>query len=185
MGELRTKLADLLGLVQKGIYRPLWVTDFPMFEYDDASERWQAMHHMFTMPKGEHLAFLKERPGDVRATLYDVVLNGIELGSGSVRITDPKLQAEIMEFVGYPLEKAESQFGFFLNAYHYGAPRHAGMALGLDNLVMTMLQLTNIQDVIAFPNASSGVFPLDGSPSDIDSEQWRELHLRPVLKGGA
>jgi aspartyl-tRNA synthetase len=153
-----------------------------MFEYDEAAGRWSPMHHMFTMPKREHLSFMKERPGDVRATLYDVVLNGVELGSGSVRITDPDLQAEIMNFVGYPMEKAEAQFGFFLNAYRYGAPRHAGMALGLDNLVMTMLGLTNIQDAISFPNASSGAFPLDGSPSEIDEDQWKELHLRPALK---
>jgi aspartyl-tRNA synthetase len=181
MGELRTRLAAQLGMIRKGIYRPLWVTDFPMFEYDDATKSWAAMHHMFTMPKLEHLPLLVERPGDVRATLYDVVLNGIELGSGSVRITEPKLQREIMDFVGYPLEKAEAQFGFFINAYRYGAPRHAGMALGLDNLIMTMLQLSNIQDVIAFPNASSGAFPLDGSPSDLEKEQWRELHIRPAL----
>jgi aspartyl-tRNA synthetase len=182
LGELRTFLAARLGLVPEGVYRPLWVTDFPMFEYDEASQRWAPMHHMFTMPKREHLAFWRERPGDVRAALYDVVLNGIELGSGSVRITEPDLQREIMDFVGYPHEKAERDFGFFLNAYRYGAPRHAGIALGVDNLVMTMLGLGNIQDAIAFPNASSGAFPLDGSPSEIEDEQWRELHIRPDLQ---
>ncbi len=180
LGELRNQLARQLGLIPANVYKPLWVTEFPMFEWDEEGKRWTAMHHMFTQPKTEHLEFLTTSPGDVRARLYDVVLNGVELGSGSIRITDPELQQRIMNFVGYPREKAEDNFGFFLRAYTYGAPQHAGIALGLDNLVMTMLGLTNLQDVIAFPNNSSGVFPLDGSPSYVDDAQLAECHVRVV-----
>ena len=184
LGELRNMLAKRLDMIPQGIYRPLWVTEFPMFEYDDEAKHWAPMHHMFTQPKADHLPFLKTRPGDVRAHLYDVVLNGVELASGSIRITNPALQKEIMDFVGYPAEKAEENFGFLLKAYRYGAPPHAGIALGLDNLVMTMLGLTNIQDVIAFPNNSAGVFPLDDSPSAVDAGQLAECHLAVIEKKG-
>ena len=180
LGELRNHLAKRLDLIPDGIYRPLWVTEFPMFEWNEEESHWTAMHHMFTQPKTEHLEFLTTRPADVRARLYDVVLNGVELGSGSIRITDPLLQKQIMDFVGYPADRAEENFGFFLKAYTYGAPQHAGIALGLDNLVMTMLRLSNIQDVIAFPNNSSGVFPLDSSPSYVDDDQLRACHLRLI-----
>lgn len=178
LGELRNHLGIKLDLIQRGIYRPLWVREFPMFEWDDEAGRWAPMHHMFTMPKPEHLEFLETRPADVRAHLYDVVLNGVELGSGSIRITNPALQQRIMEFVGYSREAAEENFGFLLRAYEFGAPPHAGIALGLDNLVMTMLDLTNLTDVIAFPNNSAGVFPLDGSPSVVDREQLEDCHIR-------
>jgi aspartyl-tRNA synthetase len=180
LGELRNHLARQLDLIPRDTYAPLWVTDFPMFEYNEEADRWDAMHHMFTMPKREHLPFLTERPGDVRAQLYDVVLNGVELGSGSVRITDPELQQQVMAFVGYERERAERNFGFFLRSFEYGAPTQAGIALGLDNLVMTMLGLENLRDVIAFPNNTAGVFPLDDSPTMVEEEQLKETHLRVV-----
>jgi aspartyl-tRNA synthetase len=174
---LRNHLARQLKLIPQGVYEPLWVTEFPMFEFDEESGRWATMHHMFTQPKDEYLADFEQRPEQVKAHLYDAVLNGVELGSGSIRITRPELQRRVMDFVGYDRERAEANFGFFLRAYEYGAPPHAGMALGLDNLVMVMLGLTNIQDVIAFPNNSSGVFPLDDAPGVMSGETLRELHL--------
>jgi aspartyl-tRNA synthetase len=177
LGELRNHLGRQLALIPEGVYRPLWVVDFPLFEFDEEAGRWAAMHHMFTQPKSEFIDTLEECPGAVLGHLYDVVLNGIELGSGSIRITRPELQRRIMDFVGYPREKAEENFGFFLKAYEYGAPPHAGIALGLDNLVMTMLGLNSLLDVIAFPNNSSAIFPLDGSPSKLDEQTLRELHL--------
>lgn len=177
LGELRNHLARKLGLIPAGIYKPLWVTEFPMFEYDEENCKWGAMHHMFTQPKDEYLADFEQRPAEVKAHLYDVVINGVELGSGSIRITRPELQRRVMNFVGYRPELAEENFGFFIKAYEYGAPPHAGMALGLDNMVMVMLGLTNIQDVIAFPNNSSGVFPLDNAPGALKKETLEEIHM--------
>jgi len=187
LGELRNHLARELNLIPAGETRPLWVKDFPMFEYDEDSRSWAAMHHMFTQPHAEHLPELEQDPGRVRAHLYDVVINGVELGSGSIRITDPALQKRIMDFIGYPQHKAEENFGFFLDAYKYGAPPHAGIGIGFDNLVMVILGLVDIKEVIAFPNNSSGMFPLDASPTALDAKEWGEysLALKPSKDGTA
>jgi len=184
MGYLRNHVAKKLheesgDFIPEGDYKLLWVTNFPLFEYNPDEDRWDAMHHMFTMPKEEDLKYFETGEYEkIHGRLYDLVLNGVELGSGSIRIHRPELQRKIFDVVGFTPEQAESRFGFFLECLKYGAPPHGGIALGLARLVMTLLELDNMRDVIAFPNASSNRYFLDDSPTRVSEEQLSELHLQ-------
>ena len=177
MGELRKHLGKALNLIDKSKNCFLWVTDFPLFEWDEENNRWAPMHHMFTMPNEKYLDTIETNQGEVTGQLYDLVLNGVELGSGSIRITSPELQKRIMKIIGMTEEQAERRFGFLLDAYHYASPTHGGIGIGLDNLAMTLLGLENIREVIAFPNASNGANLHDGSPAPVEQEQIAELHI--------
>ncbi len=178
LGELRNHLARELNLIPEGKHELLWVTDFPLFEWDENLESWAPMHHMFSMPRPEFVDNFEEDPAAVRGELYDLVLNGVELGSGSVRISLPEIQKRVMNLVGLDEAEAHRRFGFLLDAYHYAGPPHGGIGIGFDNLVMTMLGLDNIRDVIAYPNASNGMFLYDGSPGPLEIDQLDELHLQ-------
>lgn len=177
MGALRLALADRLGLKREG-WRFAWVLDFPMFEYDESEKRLKAQHHPFTKPRVERLEDLKERPLELGTYAYDLVLNGVELGSGSIRISDPKLQRAVFDVLGLTPEDIEVKFGFLVEAMNYGVPPHGGIGLGLDRLVMLMAGENSIREVIAFPKTQSGSCPLTGAPSKVSPEQLRELRLR-------
>ena len=179
LGVLRTQLGQPLVKGKEREWRFLWVRDFPLFEWDAEAGRWAPRHHMFTMPKPEHLAILESDPGNVYATLYDLVLNGTELGSGSIRIHRPDIQERVMKVVGLTAEQAHAKFGFLLEAYRYAAPPHGGIGLGFDRIVMLMAGRDNIRDTIAFPKTTTAASLMDGCPSEVEPEIWRELHLRP------
>jgi aspartyl-tRNA synthetase len=179
LGVLRTQLGQPLVKGKEREWRFLWVRDFPLFEWDAPADRWAPRHHMFTMPKPEHLAFLESDPGKVYATLYDLVLNGTELGSGSMRIHRPDIQERVMKVVGLSREQAHAKFGFLLEAYRYAAPPHGGIGLGFDRIVMLMAGRDNIRDTIAFPKTTTAASLMDGCPSEVEPEIWKELHLRP------
>ena len=181
LGEIRKLMGKNLKLIDHSKTCFLWVTDFPLFEWDEESSRWAPMHHMFTMPNVQYLDTLEQDPGSVTGQLYDLVLNGVELGSGSIRITSPTLQKRIMKIIGMTEEQAERRFGFLLEAYQYASPVHGGIGIGLDNLTMTLLGLENIREVIAFPNASNGANLHDGSPSPVEEDQLKELHIKLEL----
>ncbi len=155
-----------------------WVYDFPLFTYNDEEKNWEPEHHMFTMPKKEHINLLEKEPGKVKGELFDVVLNGVELGSGSIRISNPELQERIMKTIGMSREEARRKFGFLLDAYDYGGPIHGGMGLGLDRLVALMLGYNDIREVIAFPKNKAAQCPMDGSPSELDDKQLKEAHIK-------
>jgi aspartyl-tRNA synthetase len=180
LGVLRSQLGQPLLKGREREWRFLWVRDFPLFEWDAAANRWAPRHHMFTMPKAEHLAFLESDPGKVYATLYDLVLNGTELGSGSIRIHRPDIQERVMKVIGLTAEQAHQKFGFLLEAYRYASPPHGGMGLGFDRIVMLMAGRDNIRDTIAFPKTTTASSLMDGCPSEVEPEIWRELHLRPT-----
>jgi aspartyl-tRNA synthetase len=182
LGELRLEMANRLGLRKKGTFKPLWVVDFPLLEWDDASSRFFAMHHPFTSPKPEDIALLDTEPGKVRANAYDLVINGVEIGGGSVRIFDSELQAKMFDILGFTSEQAKAQFGFLMNAFKYGAPPHAGIAFGFDRLVSLFAGLDSIRDVIAFPKNNAGRDVMNDSPSPIEQEQLDELSLQLALK---
>jgi aspartyl-tRNA synthetase len=179
LGVLRTQLGQPLVKGREREWRFLWVRDFPLFEWDAQADRWAPRHHMFTMPKPEHLAFLESDPGRVYATLYDLVLNGTELGSGSMRIHRPDIQERVMKVVGLSREQAHAKFGFLLEAYRYASPPHGGIGLGFDRIVMLMAGRDNIRDTIAFPKTTTAASLMDGCPSEVEPEIWKELHLRP------
>ncbi|MBI2499085.1 aspartate--tRNA ligase [Candidatus Woesearchaeota archaeon] len=155
-----------------------WVTDFPLFSYNKDEKKWEPEHHMFTSPKKEHIKYLESDPGKVLGDLFDVVLNGTELGSGSIRINNPELQEKVMKVIGMKKEEAYKKFGFLLNAYKYGSPFHGGMGLGVDRLVALMLGFNDIREVIAFPRNKSAENPMDDSPSEIDQKQLKELKIK-------
>jgi aspartyl-tRNA synthetase len=187
LGHLRNHIARILDerspkgqpFIERGVYRFLWVTDFPLFEFSSEENRWIAMHHMFTMPREQDLPYFKSLELDrIHGRLYDLVLNGVELGSGSIRIHHEGLQKQVFEAIGMTSAEMDARFGFFLNSLRYGAPPHGGIALGLARLVMTLLELENMRDVIAFPNASSSRYLLDDSPTSVTGGQLNELHLR-------
>jgi aspartyl-tRNA synthetase len=180
LGWLRNHLARKLDLIPRGLYNFVWITDFPMFDWNEEERRWEPMHHMFTMPKDEDMDYLFTDPGRVRGRLYDLVLNGVELGSGSIRINRPDIQAKVMKVVGMDRDEADKRFGFLLRAFEYGAPPHGGFAIGFDRLVTQIAGVDSMRDVIAFPYNASGVSLVDDSPSEIDQRQWRELHIRPA-----
>ena len=178
LGAVRTRLARDLNLIEPGVFRFAWIVDFPLFEYNEDESRWEAAHHMFTMPQARYLDTMEENPGAVKGDLYDLVCNGFELASGSIRIHDPAIQSRIFQIVGFDEEEAERRFGFLLRAFRYGAPPHGGIAPGLDRLVMIMAGEDSIREVIAFPKSANGLSPLDESPSPVDQEQLRELGLQ-------
>jgi aspartyl-tRNA synthetase len=180
LGMLRQELAERLEIIKKDEYSFLWVTKFPLLEVDETEGRLQAVHHPFTAPLDEDIKLLKTNPTRVRAKAYDLVLNGVEVGGGSVRIHDIDLQEEIFTILGISREEADRKFGFFLEALRYGAPPHAGMAIGFDRLVAIMAGVDSIREVIAFPKTSSATCPLTDAPSRVDSAQLRELALQSV-----
>ena len=180
--ELRLKVADDLGLRDKNKFALLWVVDFPMFEWSDEENRLMAMHHPFTHPKDEDIPLLDTKPEEVRADAYDMVCNGIEVGGGSIRIHDPKLQAKMFEILGFTPEKAQEQFGFLMNAFKYGAPPHGGLAYGLDRWVSIFAGLDSIRDCIAFPKNNNGRDVMLEAPSAIEQKQLDELALKIDLK---
>ncbi len=176
--ELRLEMGNRLGLRDKNVFAPLWVVDFPLFEWDDETQRYYAMHHPFTSPNPEDIPMLRTDTGKVRATAYDIVVNGTELGGGSIRIHDAELQDEMFELLGFTPERAKEQFGFLMNAFKYGAPPHGGIALGFDRFVSILAGLDTIRDVIAFPKNNSGRDVMNESPSPIDQAQLDELKLK-------
>ncbi len=182
IGKLRLKVAEDKGYIpdDPNLFKFVWIVDFPLFEWDEEKRKWEPAHHMFTMPKKEFIGKLKDDPGSVICSQFDLVLNGVELGSGSIRINDPKIQEEVMEVVGFPKEVAYERFGFLLKAFEYGAPPHGGMGLGFDRLVALMQGENDIREVIAFPKTSSGVSLIDDSPSEVTTEQLEELHIKIV-----
>ncbi len=180
--ELRLEMGNRLGLRDKNVFAPLWVIDFPLFEWDDETQRYYAMHHPFTSPNPDDVDKLRTETGEVRATAYDIVVNGTELGGGSIRIHDAALQDEMFELLGFTPERAMEQFGFLMNAFKYGAPPHGGLALGFDRFVSILAGLDTIRDVIAFPKNNSGRDVMNESPSPIDDSQLEELQLKLDLR---
>ncbi len=177
LGAVRNKLGHDLELVDPHRFEFCWIIDFPLFEYNEEEGRWAAAHHMFSMPQAQYIDTMEEDPGKVKGELYDLVLNGYEVASGSIRIHDPELQRRIFKIVGFSEEDAEKRFGFLLNAFSYGAPPHGGIAPGLDRLLMIISGQTSIKEVIAFPKNSAGISPMDDSPSAVDENQLKELNL--------
>ncbi|MBN2164753.1 MAG: aspartate--tRNA ligase [Marinilabiliaceae bacterium] len=177
MCELRLEMGSQLGLRDKNIFAPLWVVDFPLLEWDEDSKRFFAMHHPFTSPKIEDFELLKSDPANVRANAYDLVINGVEIGGGSIRIHNDELQQQMFDVLGFTREEAESQFGFLMNAFKYGAPPHGGVAFGFDRLVSMFAGLDSIRDVIAFPKNNAGKDVMIDSPSFIDKKQLDELGI--------
>ena len=180
LGALRTRLAERYGLVPEGSFAPLWVTDFPLVEWNAEQKRWDARHHPFTSPRPEHVELLASDPGAVIAQAYDVVLNGYEIGGGSIRIHDRDVQTAAFATIGVGADEAEEKFGFLLRALRLGAPPHGGIALGLDRLVMLLLGERSIRDVIAFPKTATGQDPLTGAPAEVDPGQLTELAVRSI-----
>ena len=177
LGALRLELADKMGLLDKNQYNFLWVTEFPLLEWSDEENRFQAMHHPFTMPMEEDLQYIDTDPGRVRAKAYDIVLNGTEIGGGSVRIHQDDIQEKMFEALGFTKERAHEQFGFLLDAFKYGVPPHAGLAYGLDRLIMLMAKVDSIRDVIAFPKVKDASCLLTNAPDTVDEKQLEELGI--------
>jgi aspartyl-tRNA synthetase len=177
LGALRVKVGHEKGYAEAG-WRPLWVVDFPMFEYDEEAGRWNAMHHPFTSPKDGHEDHLATDPGKALAKAYDLVLNGWELGGGSVRIHREAVQSKVFRALSIGAEEARAKFGFLLDALQYGAPPHGGIAFGLDRMVAMMTGAESIRDVIAFPKTQRAQDLLTQAPSPVDEKQLRELHIR-------
>lgn len=177
MNELRLHLAAELGLRKPNVFKPLWVLDFPLLEWDEESKRWHAMHHPFTSPKPEDFDLINSNPGQVRANAYDLAMNGVELGGGSIRIHDRTIQARMFELLGFTDEEAQAQFGFLMNAFEFGAPPHGGIAFGLDRLVATMSGAESIREFIAFPKNNRGRDVMIDAPSPLTAEQKKELSI--------
>ena len=178
LNELRLHMGNALELRDPKVFKPLWVVDFPLLEWDEDTERYHAMHHPFTSPKPEHFDLIDSDPGAVRANAYDMVINGVEIGGGSIRIHDKAIQARMFDLLGFTPEEAEAQFGFLMNAFQYGAPPHGGLALGFDRLCSLFGGSDSIRDFIAFPKNNSGRDVMIDAPSPIHDEQYDELYLR-------
>ena len=178
LGELRLHMGSELGLRDPKVFKPLWVMDFPLLEWDEDTERYHAMHHPFTSPKPDQLALIDTDPGKVKANAYDMVINGVEIGGGSIRIHDRELQSRMFDLLGFTPEEAQAQFGFLMDAFQYGAPPHGGLALGFDRLCSMFGGSDSIRDFIAFPKNNSGRDVMIDAPSPIDDEQYDELFLK-------
>ena len=177
MGALRLDLAKRENLIDKTLWKPLWIVDFPLFEWNEDNNRWDSLHHPFTSPNLEDIDMLEENPGNVRSLGYDIVMNGYEIGGGSIRIFDSNLQSKVFELLGINKEEAEEKFGFLLGAFKYGAPPHGGIAFGFDRIIMLLAGSTQIRDVIAFPKTTSAMSLMDDSPSVANKEQLDELGI--------
>ena len=180
LGAVRSQLGRDLGLAKAEEFHFSWIVDFPMFEWNEQDGKWDPAHHMFTMPQEKYLATLESDPGSVKGDLYDLVCNGVELASGSIRVHDPELQGRIFKVVGLNEEEARLRFGFLLEAFRYGPPPHGGIAPGLDRLVTLMAGESSIREVIAFPKNTLGQSPMDDCPAEVDERQLKDLHIRVV-----
>ncbi len=178
LGYLRVKMGEKMGLIDKTVFAPLWVTAFPLLEWNAEEKRYTAMHHPFTSAQPGHMDVLKTDPGKALSRAYDMVLNGNEIGGGSIRIHDPATQTEMLGVLGIGEEEAKDKFGFLLDALQFGAPPHGGIAFGLDRLIMIMSGSPSIRDVIAFPKTQRGTCLMSQSPSEVDTVQLRDLGLR-------
>ena len=177
LGALRVKVGEDRGMVAEG-WQPLWIVDFPMFERDPAGKRWMALHHPFTAPAVNDAEVLRKDPANALSRAYDMVLNGSEIGGGSIRIHNQDIQAVVFELLGISDEEAEEKFGFLLRALEYGCPPHGGIAFGLDRIVMLMAGAESIRDVIAFPKTQSAHCPLTNAPGEVSAEQLKEAGIR-------
>lgn len=182
LAQIRLKVGKELDLIDKDTFKFVWINDFPLFEWSEKRGAFDAMHHLFTMPKKEDISLLESDPGKVKGQLYDLVLNGVELLSGSIRINNHEMQEKILDIVKMPKEEAMGKFGFLMDSFKYGAPPHGGSAMGLDRLVAILCSEASIREVIAYPCNHMGVFPLDGSPAEISGEQLQELHIQLDVK---
>ena len=181
LGQLRLEMGRRRNLIDPDKLSFLWVIDFPMFEYSEEDKRWKAMHHPFTAPRDEDIQYLQSDPGRVKANAYDMVLNGVEIGGGSLRIYDSELQEKVFEAIGLTQEEARAKFDFMMDAFEYGAPPHGGLAFGLDRLVMLMAKRKSIRDVIAFPKTQSASDVMSHAPSEVDAKQLKELSIRTAV----
>lgn len=181
MSKLRVEIARRLNLINEKEFKFCWIVDFPLFEWNEEHGKWDASHHIFTAPKKEHIHLLEKEPGKVYADLYDLVLNGVELGSGSIRETNPETQQKVMKVIGIKKEEAIKRFGFLMEAFRYGTPPHGGIGLGFDRIVALMCGYNDIREVIAFPKNKDAECPMDGSPSEVDDAQLKELHIKSDL----
>ena len=178
LNALRLEMGNQLGLRNPDVYAPLWVIDFPLLEWDEETQRYYAMHHPFTAPKPEHEAMLETNPGEVNANAYDLVINGTEVGGGSIRIHDKNLQKRMFKALGFSEEEAQKQFGFLMNAFQYGAPPHGGLAFGFDRMCSVLSDADSIRDFIAFPKNNAARDMMLNAPTPISDAQLKELGLK-------